>query len=219
MLEQHGSSRSSRLARQSRTCRVESSQVEFGLNLASIVTIPAFLLPWLLIYACTWCDVTRKNYNNNATCLTPRSVWSTTWKSVLFGIGYSVFKPLSKIRRTSKLLKSWYCSRVHDYWKVAPAMQLAPVITRIICLTYLCHSRWVSPPHGSTRLWFPFRRFHTLRKSPILDPSLSLRYFHEFLRNSLFVVISFLHCRMKYWPINLHSGRLVRPQLLYLVYS
>jgi len=36
MLEQHGSSRStrsSRLARQSRTCRVKSSQVEFGLNL------------------------------------------------------------------------------------------------------------------------------------------------------------------------------------------
>jgi len=34
MLEQHGSTRStrsSRLARQSRTCRVESSQVEFGL--------------------------------------------------------------------------------------------------------------------------------------------------------------------------------------------
>jgi len=31
MLEQHSSSRSSRLAQQSRTCRVESSPVEFGL--------------------------------------------------------------------------------------------------------------------------------------------------------------------------------------------
>jgi len=39
MLEQHDSTRLSRLARQSRTCRVESSQVEFGPIPATIAAV------------------------------------------------------------------------------------------------------------------------------------------------------------------------------------